>query len=94
MAKKLRRTEGDTEAKILEKILKRNIRLVAGSAPRKKVWIGAPVSCYDEVKTGGGKLHLLVFTIPQAKAAVEMLQAEIDRYEEAKSDTRTNRSTH
>ena len=55
--------------------------LEAGEASSGRVWIGAPTGCYDEVTRLSGKLHILMFTVEQAKAAIEMLQDEIDRVE-------------
>jgi hypothetical protein len=59
----------------------RQVTLKAGSTGDNKVWIGAPQECYDEVTApfSKQKLHMLVFTIPQAEAAIEMLFDEVDR---------------
>lgn len=55
--------------------------LEAGTCGDDKVWIGAPVECYDYAKKplSGSEIHMLIFTVPQATAVVEMLQGEIDR---------------
>lgn len=53
----------------------------------EKIWIGAPTVCYDEVSTpfSGNRIHILSFTLKQAKAVVEMIQTEIDRKERKSS---------
>ena len=61
---------------------KQEVQLEAGHVPSTgRVWIGAPVQCYEEVRKPltGRTLHVLHFTISQAEAVVEMLQEEIDR---------------
>jgi hypothetical protein len=59
----------------------KGITLEAGSSSEGKIWIGAPDECYDVVIKPFSKkqLHILLFTIPQAEAVIEMLNNEIER---------------
>ena len=59
----------------------KSVTIEAGTSGKKRVWIGAPTICYDEITKPmtGRSLHVLSFTLEQAEAVIEMLRTEIDR---------------
>lgn len=59
----------------------KTIQLEAGTQGMDRVWIGAPVECYDTVKKPltERELHVLHFSVPQAEAVISMLKAEVRR---------------
>ena len=64
------------------------IQLEAGITSGNCVFIGVPPECYDEIikPISGKTLHVFVLTVKQAEVVIEMLQVEISRTKDNKSD--------